>query len=174
MLQKMAFVSTLQNQEILNNTENGLVEDTRFNGVASDGETFTDEGIYTIKAFNRYDDKLEPAVKTIYVGSNNILTAYTKNLNSSKHYEISELNALVDKGYTITDDGDIIEPVVETTTADITTSSPEATSDAANSTTASVKKNESKSVLLIVGGGIGVVALGGIIATVLRKKKNDE
>ena len=161
-------------KEILNNTENGLVEDTRFNGVASDGETFTDEGIYTIKAFNRYDDKLEPAVKTMYVGSNNILTAYTKNLNSSKHYEISELNALVDKGYTITDDGDIIEPVVETTTADITTSSPEATSDAANSTTASVKKNESKSVLLIVGGGIGVVALGGIIATVLRKKKNDE
>ena len=161
-------------KEILNNTENGLVEDTRFNGVASDGETFTDEGIYTIKAFNRYDDKLEPAVKTIYVGSNNILTAYTKNLNSSKHYEISELNALVDKGYTITDDGDIIEPVMETTTADITTSSPEATSDAANSTTASVKKNESKSVLLIVGGGIGVVALGGIIATVLRKKKNDE
>ena len=54
-------------KEILNNTENGLVEDTRFNGVASDGETFTDEGIYTIKAFNRYDDKLEPAVKTIYV-----------------------------------------------------------------------------------------------------------
>lgn len=161
-------------KEILNNTENGLVEDTRFNGVASDGETFTDEGIYTIKAFNRYDDKLEPAVKTMYVGSNNILTAYTKNLNSSKHYEISELNTLVDKGYTITDDGDIIEPVVETTTADITTSSPEATSDAANSTTASVKKNESKSVLLIVGGGIGVVALGGIIATVLRKKKNDE
>lgn len=161
-------------KEILNNTENGLVEDTRFNGVASDVETFTDEGIYTIKAFNRYDDKLEPAVKTMYVGSNNILTAYTKNLNSSKHYEISELNALVDKGYTITDDGDIIEPVVETTTADITTSSPEATSDAANSTTASVKKNESKSVLLIVGGGIGVVALGGIIATVLRKKKNDE
>lgn len=161
-------------KKILNNTENGLVEDTRFNGVASDGETFTDEGIYTIKAFNRYDDKLEPAVKTMYVGSNNILTAYTKNLNSSKHYEISELNTLVDKGYTITDDGDIIEPVVETTTADITTSSPEATSDAANSTTASVKKNESKSVLLIVGGGIGVVALGGIIATVLRKKKNDE
>lgn len=176
-------------KEILNNTENGLVEDTRFNGAASDGETFTDEGIYTIKAFNRYDDKLEPAVKTIYVGSNNILTAYTKNLNSSKHYEISELNALVDKGYTISDDGDIIEPVVETTTADITTSSPEATSsksdivtttttmtetatsDAANSTTASVKKNESKSVLPIVGGGIGVVALGGIIATALRKKK---
>lgn len=179
-------------KEILNNTENGLVEDTRFNGAASDGETFTDEGIYTIKAFNRYDDKLEPAVKTIYVGNNNILTAYTKNLNSSKHYEISELNALVDKGYTITDDGDIIEPVVETTTADITTSSPEATSsksdivtttttmtetatsNAANSTTASVKKNESKSVLPIVGGSIGVVALGGIIATTLRKKKNDE
>lgn len=97
-------------KEILNNTKSGLEEDTRFNGAATDGEIFTDEGIYTIKAYNRYDDKLEPAVKTIYVGNNNLLTAYTKHLNTSGQYTIAQLNDMIDKGYTITDNGDIIEP----------------------------------------------------------------
>ena len=175
-------------KEILNNTKSGLVEDTRFNGAASDGEMFIDEGIYTIKAFNRYDDKLEPAVKIIYVGSNNILTAYTKHLNSSEQYTIAQLNNMVDEGYTITDSGDIIEPVIETTTS--TTSSSEVittktekttavasaepiTAEAYNNPDSSVPKEENinKSVFPIVGGGIGVVALGGVIVAALKKKK---
>ncbi len=182
-------------KEILNNTQSGLVEDTRFNSAASDGEIFTDEGIYTIKAYNRYDDKLEPAVKTIYVGRNNILTAYTKHLNTSEQYTIAQLNNMVDDGYTITDNGDIIEPVVETTTiptetesvetvttkAEVTSTSSTTTattsepveSETTNSTTASVQEDEgkNKSVLPIVGGGVGVVALGGIVVAALSKKK---
>lgn len=108
-------------KEILNNTKNGLVEDTRFNGAATDGEIFTDDGIYTVKAYNRYDDKLEPAVKTIYVGNNNILTAYTKHLGTSNEYTIQEINNLIKDGYKINDDGDIIEPVTTTTTITTTT-----------------------------------------------------
>uniref|UniRef100_UPI0025FD5218 hypothetical protein n=1 Tax=Ruminococcus sp. TaxID=41978 RepID=UPI0025FD5218 len=175
-------------KEILNNTKSGLVEDTRFNGAASDGETFTDEGIYTIKAYNRYDDKLEPAVKTIYVGSNNILTAYTKHLNTSEQYTIAQLNNMIDEGYTITDDGDIIEPVIETTTmttpspettttkpevTTITTTTEQVTTEAPSETTTSVQpdNNTNKSSLPIVGGGVGVVALGGIVAAALKKKK---
>lgn len=175
-------------KEILNNTKSGLVEDTRSNGAASDGETYTDEGIYTIKAFNRYDDKLEPAVKTIYVGSNNILTAYTKHLNTSEQYTIAQLNNMIDEGYTITDDGDIIEPVIETTT--ITTPTPETTTtksevttvattteqvtnEVSSETTASVppENNTKKSVLPIAGGGVGALALCGIVAATLKKKK---
>lgn len=175
-------------KEILNNTKSGLVEDTRFNGAASDGETFTDEGIYTIKAYNRYDDKLEPAVKTIYVGSNNILTAYTKHLNTSEQYTIAQLNNMIDEGYTITDDGDIIEPVIETTTmttpspettttkpevTTITTTTEQVTTEAPSETTTSVQpdNNTNKSSLPIVGSGVGVVALGGIVAAALKKKK---
>ena len=178
-------------REVLNSNGNGLEEastDTRSNGAASDGETYTDEGIYTVKAFNRYDDKLEPTVKTIYVGRNNILTAYTKHLNTSEQYTIAQLNNMVDDGYTITDNGDIIEPVIETTTvttqppettttkAEITTTAPASTASIAveaYNDTSSVKKKEknNSSVLPIVGGGVGTVALIGIIAAVLTKKK---
>ncbi len=178
-------------REVLNSNGNGLEEastDTRSNGAASDGETYTDEGIYTVKAFNRYDDKLEPTVKTIYVGRNNILTAYTKHLNTSEQYTIAQLNNMVDDGYTITDNGDIIEPVIETTTvttqppettttkAEITTTAPASTESIAveaYNDTSSVKKKEknNSSVLPIVGGGVGTVALIGIIAAVLTKKK---
>lgn len=183
-------------KEILNNTKSGLVEDTRFNGAASDGESFTDEGIYTVKAYNRYDDKLEPAIKTIYVGDDNILTAYTKNLNSSEPYTIAQLNNMINEGYTITDDGDIIEPVIETTTAAVSVPSIETSSteveaaattavttatDAAvpepiNSTASSQPNSENNkiSVLPIVGGISVIIILGCIIAIVLIKKKNDK
>lgn len=175
-------------KEILNNTQSGLVEDTRFNGAASDGETFTDEGIYTIKAFNRYDDKLEPAVKTIYIGNNNILTAYTKHLNTSEQYTIAQLNNMVGEGYTITDNGEIIAPVIETTesteivatttTSEITTSTTSSnepvTTENVNSETTTVTesgKENKGSALPIVGGGVGVASLGSVIAVILKKKK---
>ena len=98
-------------KEILNNTQSGLIEDTRFNGAASDGEVFTEEGIYTIKAYNRFDDKLDPAVKTIYVGNNNILTAYTKNLNKSNPYTIEQVKQMIDEGYTFKEDGTFDPPI---------------------------------------------------------------
>ena len=42
-------------------------EDVRFNRPASDGELYTQEGIYTITAANQYTG--EQTVKTIYVGN---------------------------------------------------------------------------------------------------------
>ena len=136
-------------------------------------------------------NKVKDFEATIYVGNNNILAAYTKHLNSSNPYEISELNTLVDKGYTITDDGDIIEPVVETTT--VTTQTPETTATKTETTTTTVTSAKPSSAevsadtssdtkteggnntaLPIVGGGVGIAAVGGIIAAVFRKKKNNE
>lgn len=175
-------------RKILNNTQTGLTDDTRFNGAVSNGEEFKDEGIYTIYAYNPDLNKVKDFEATIYVGNNNILAAYTKHLNSSNPYEISELNTLVDKGYTITDDGDIIEPVVETTT--VTTQTPETTATKTETTTTTVTSAEPSSAevsadtssdtkteggnntaLPIVGGGVGIAAVGGIIAAVLRKKR---
>ena len=97
-------------KEILNDTASGLVEDTRFNRAVSDGESFTEEGIYTVTAYNRYDKSLTPSVKTIYVGTNNLLTAYTKNLSAEKPYTIEQLNDLVEDGYNIDKEGEISKP----------------------------------------------------------------
>lgn len=97
-------------KEILNNSKTGLTEDTRFNASAFDGEIFTDEGIYTITAYNRYDDKLEPAVKKIYVGSDKVLKAYIYHLGSSNPYTIDQINNMVENGYIVNDNGQILTP----------------------------------------------------------------
>lgn len=61
-------------REILSEGVDGLVEDTRFNRPAADGEQFTEEGIYTITATNQYTNG--KTQKKIYVGSNSLLKAY--------------------------------------------------------------------------------------------------
>ena len=107
---KSSYPKITVKKEILNDTASGLVEDTRFNRTAKDGEIFKEEGIYTLTAYNRYDDKLEPAVKTIYIGNNNLLTAYTKHLTMPDKYTIEELNNYVSNGYVINDSGELVEP----------------------------------------------------------------
>ena len=53
-------------KEVLEPGTDGLIEDTRFNGSAKEGKEYTDEGIYTIEAHNKYTDKW--TTKKIYVG----------------------------------------------------------------------------------------------------------
>ena len=65
---------------VLVESENGFVEDIRFNRPARDGETYTKEGIYTISVSNRYTG--EQTQKQLYVGtderySNYINSGYT-------------------------------------------------------------------------------------------------
>lgn len=170
-------------KEILNNTANGLVEDTRFNMAATDGSIYTDEGIYTVSAFNRFDEKLEPAVKTIYVGSNNILTAYTRHMNTNDPYTIDQLNNLVDEGYTITDDGDIISPAAETAIPVIALTDAESITEritetetvAAQTTVADSTTDDEKHKSPIIPILCGILAVAGIGVGagyyVLRNKK---
>lgn len=177
-------------KEIMNNTKSGLVEDTRFNGAASDGEVFTDEGIYTIKAFNRYDEKLDPAVKTIYIGSDNILTAYTRHLDTAEEYTIEQLNNMIEEGYTITEKGEIIKPVEitatptlvpktekktdekVTTTVNPTVSAAPDSSESETKTTKDANKNKSSksSSFIFVLIGIGAAS----VIAILRKKNNND
>lgn len=56
---------------------NGIVEDERFNRPAKDGDQYTQEGIYTISVSNRYTG--ESTVKTIFVGSEELLQQYIAN-----------------------------------------------------------------------------------------------
>lgn len=87
-------------REVMKDSADGLVEDTRFNGPAKDGAEYTSEGIYTITVHNEYTN--QSTVKKIYVGTNSILCAHV-----TTGLPIPEINELVSQGATIAQDGTI-------------------------------------------------------------------
>ena len=95
-------------KEVLGSGEDGLVEDIRFNGSAKEGKEYTDEGIYTIEAYNKYTGKTTP--KKIYVGKNNVLKASVMN-----DLTVEEVNAKIEDGAEITDEGMILSDSGEDT-----------------------------------------------------------
>lgn len=100
-LAKSRYLNIDIKREVLNESNNGLVEDTRFNKPARDGSEYTDEGTYIITASNRYTD--QETVKTIYVGTDEVLKAHAATGRS-----ISSINSMLAGGATITEDGSII------------------------------------------------------------------
>ncbi len=99
-LAKSRYLQVNVKREIMKDSADGLVEDTRFNGPAKDGAEYTDEGIYTITASNQYTNQF--TVKKIYVGKNDVLRAYM-----ATGLSIPEINNLVAEGATINPDGTI-------------------------------------------------------------------
>lgn len=89
-------------REMLADNGNELVSDTRFNKPAKDGEEFTDEGVYTFTVTNRYTD--QNTTKKIYVGTDPVLKAHATTGES-----VSDINALLDDGATIREDGTIVK-----------------------------------------------------------------
>lgn len=85
-------------------SDNTFETDTRFNRVATDGEKFTDPGIYIITVHNDYT-KGNDTVKKIYVGSDPILKAYV-----TTGEDISFIKEAVANGATIADDGSLVYP----------------------------------------------------------------
>ena len=84
-------------RSVLSQADDGTVSaDVRSNRPASDGDTFTDEGVYTIRAANQYTG--EDTTKTIYVGSDPYLRVL-----SDTGISITELNKRIQAG-TITID----------------------------------------------------------------------
>ena len=61
-------------RSVLVDSPTGVVEDERFNRPAKDGDRYDAEGIYTISVSNRYTG--ESTVKTIFVGTDELLQAY--------------------------------------------------------------------------------------------------
>ncbi|MBQ7989539.1 MAG: hypothetical protein IJ251_00630 [Oscillospiraceae bacterium] len=187
------YIKIAMTKQIFNDNCTALIDAPKFNGAVSNGESFTDEGVYTIYAYNPDLEKVKNYEATIYVGSNNILAAYTKHNNKSEHYTIAQLKNMEDNGYTITENGDIFEPVIETTTIQpetesaetssgtaevtsessaVTTSEPVA-SETTDSTSVSVSDDErdNKSVLPIVGGGAVAAVIVGTGAMLQKKRK---
>lgn len=102
-LAKSRYLEINVKKEVLREGATGLTEDVRFNKPASDGEKYTDEGIYTITVSNPYTE--EETVKKIYVGTNSVLKAYM-----TTGYAISDIQSLLKDGATIDDDGNITIP----------------------------------------------------------------
>ena len=99
-LAKSRYLKVNLKREVLSESADGLIEDTRFNGPARDGAEYTDEGIYTITVTNEYTGQF--TVKKIYVGTNNVLKAHM-----TTGLSISEINNLMGQGAVISDDGTI-------------------------------------------------------------------
>ena len=116
-------------REVLKDGFDGLTEDTRFNSVATDGDVFTDEGVYTITVTNRDLENVDPTVKRVYVGTDNILKAYMVN-----NMSISEIKEMLALGATITDEGIIIPPEPEPETVVETEAEVQESADEAETT----------------------------------------
>ena len=76
-LAQSRYLDILVKRSVLNEQDSGVTEDIRFNRPASDGEMYTQEGLYTIAVRNRYT--LEQTVKTIYVGTDERYIDYVSN-----------------------------------------------------------------------------------------------
>lgn len=160
-LAKSRYLKINIKREVLTESADGLVEDTRFNGPAQDGAEYTDEGIYTITVHNDYTD--QTTTKKIYVGINKVLRAYM-----ATGLSIPEINALVAEGATILDDG-TIQPV-KTTPAP--TSSESASVESAPevlSTPSAVSETKSNAGFPLTAILLAAVCIMVVAAVVFRK-----
>lgn len=175
-LAKSRYLKINIKREVLKDSADGLVEDTRFNGAAKDGAEYTDEGIYTITVSNEYTGQL--TTKKIYVGTNNILRAHM-----TTGLSISEINNLVADGATISDDGTIQLAVVTPTeqpteTEKASEDEPDkdvdetpSESDIPASIDGQIEDTEKNSLPVLVFIVIGAAVLIAFFVPMLKKKK---
>lgn len=86
------------------NSNGKHVEDSRGEKTAKDGAEYTKPGVYTIKVKNPYTDK--ETTKTIYVGDDEFLKAL-----AGSGLTVKELDDALKNGYTIAEDGSLVEPL---------------------------------------------------------------
>ena len=90
-------------REVLSEGLDGLVEDTKFSGVAKEKRPYTEEGIYTVTIKNR--ETGDVVTKRVYVGDRDILLVHMKT-----GMTISEINERLAAGAYINDQGQLIDP----------------------------------------------------------------
>lgn len=171
-LAKSRYLKVNIKREVLKDSADGLVEDTRFNGPAKDGAQYADEGIYTITVTNEYTGQF--TVKKIYVGTNNVLRAHM-----TTGLSIPEINNLVAQGATISDDGTIqlasITPATDATKPTDATQAPTdkpadgETQAPGNDTTG--KMETPSAGLLVMVAVIAIVCIA-VFVIIVRKKRS--
>lgn len=150
-------------REVLNDGATGIVEDTRFNKPANDGERFKEEGIYTITAKSDYVG--QDTVKVIYVGTSNILKAHVVN-----NISIDEINKKLSNGAYIDDYGTILE-LTSITPGGISEENEEVADENDKEETMD-KKLSISDTWLYSGIGLVVLAFVASIVFVMRKRKS--
>ena len=90
-------------RSVLNNSSNEL--DQRYDKPVSDGDEFTEEGLYEITIHNNFTDAED--TKEIYVGDNKLMKAFMVT-----GYSIKDIKQMINDGWTINDDGTMNEPVM--------------------------------------------------------------
>ena len=103
---KSRYLTIDVSRTVLVNGTNGRTEDVRFNRPAKDGDQYKDEGIYKFNVHNLFTG--EETTKTIYVGSDPFLRAM-----SVTRLSVKDLESKLAEGYTIGNDGKLIDPPVE-------------------------------------------------------------
>ena len=171
-LAKSRYLKVNIKREMLKDSADGLVEDTRFNGPAKDGAQYTDEGIYTITVTNEYTGQF--TVKKIYVGTNGVMRAHM-----TTGLSIPEINNLVAQGATISDDGTIqlasITPATEATEpTDVSNAPTDKPADSETQAPGDDTPGETETPpfdLLVVAAVIAIVCAAAV-AIIVRKKRN--
>lgn len=174
------YLSLSIKREVLSESLDGLVEDTKFFGVAKEGRHYTDEGIYTVTVKNlATGDSVE---KRVYVGDSDILKAHMVTGIS-----ISEINERLATGAVIDENGYISDYVPETNEEDIETESEETTEiESTTEETSDDEKDtekidkvendeqeENKKDGLVLPVVVAIVAVLGITLFLRKKKKSD-
>ena len=157
-LAKSRYLQINVKREVLTDSADGLVEDTRSNAPAKDGEKYTEEGIYTITATNQYTN--QKTTKKIYVGTNNLMKAVM-----TSGLSIEEINKLISEGATIDDEGTL----TLAKKSEVVDSSDRTISSSENAEKATNKAFNFKYLIAVVGALL-VVAL--IVGIKHKKKKS--
>lgn len=175
------YLSLAIKREVLSEGLDGLIEDTKFSGVAKEGRHYTDEGIYTVTVKNlATGDDIE---KRVYVGDSDILKAHMVTGIS-----ISEINERLATGTVIDESGYISDYVSETNEEDIETESEgtteiefgtEETSETEKDTekvdkVVNEEQQENKNEGFVFPMVVAILAVLGITLIMRKKKKNVE
>jgi len=153
-LAKSKYLEITIKKEILTEGAEGLTEDIRFNRPAKDGDMYTEEGIYTIKAYNRYTD--ESTTKKIYVGNDDILKAYM-----TTGLSIQEIKNRVASGDTIDANGMFISQIDTIDKNQVSDTDSEKAND-----------NSSKKSTVVIGVVVVVIMIAVVGAVVFSKVKS--
>lgn len=163
------YLEVIVKKEVLSEGKDGLVEDVRYNRPASDGEVYTEEGIYTITTKNVYTNQTTP--KKIYVGSDKVMMAYV-----NSNYSIPEINHLLEQGCQVNDDGEIIWPDINTETStkieDMTTS--ENLSADIKETDENKTKGSKMLIWIIIICYVVIISLVLVVTNIKKKKDNEQ
>jgi len=160
-LARSRYLSINLRREVLKESGDGLVEDTRFNGPARDGAVYTDEGIYTITVYNRYTEQTTD--KKIYVGTNPMLQTHMVTGLS-----LAEIQDLAAQGAALDENGNYVLPEPDPAPVAPSDSPENGEEEEREKTGGGTVQQEGSGMMVPVG--IGMIAAVGAVAVVTKRK----